>query len=553
MNSTSTAKNKWIYIFFFAVLLLLCTFLVLSWNLSPVHTTFDPENVYELESTWYCETVSEAVSELPHTFPCDENGTTVIYMTLPESSDKLIDCLCFRISQNYIRIWLDDELILEGNEPVRATWLGKAPGSQWILLRLPYDYAGKELRIELSSPYNRYRGLLNPIYLGTRSSLLYFIVSDYLPELIIACMLLLISITLIVFYFICLWKRVSTKQLLLLGIFGILTSIWLIAESRMLQFFTGHLVSWYNASMIALHMLPMPILELIAELPGFPYKRLCRNIRNFQMFYLVMLILLQGAGIADLMEMLTISIILLTIECIVVPLLVFMDYLHNKNSQIRAIATAILMLAIFAIIELIMQLNDTGRYAGDFLRIGVITFYIIISISSIRNAMNIYVESMHSLYYKELSYTDQMTRCQNRRAFVEREAAWQPASPDVMMMADLNHLKTINDTLGHAVGDLYITACADALQDVFGDKGDCFRLGGDEFLFWGNHLTEEELAQLAQQFTDLAEEKCRKISPLCSVATGIAVYTVNDKNISETMKRADHRMYEKKWIMKQHV
>ena len=75
-------------------------------------------------------------------------------------------------------------------------------------------------------------------------------------------------------------------------------------------------------------------------------------------------------------------------------------------------------------------------------------------------------------------------------------------------------------------------------------------MGGDEFLFWGSHISETELADMEQRLIELVHKKCQNLSPHCMVATGMAIYRSTDLSIEETLKRADLHMYENKRRMK---
>jgi GAF domain-containing protein len=89
-------------------------------------------------------------------------------------------------------------------------------------------------------------------------------------------------------------------------------------------------------------------------------------------------------------------------------------------------------------------------------------------------------------HYERLSSTDEMTGLLNRRGFAERTpraiaVAHSEGIPVVLGYLDLNGLKTINDTEGHAAGDAAIVAVAEALRVVGGSASVLGRLGGDEF------------------------------------------------------------------------
>jgi diguanylate cyclase len=85
------------------------------------------------------------------------------------------------------------------------------------------------------------------------------------------------------------------------------------------------------------------------------------------------------------------------------------------------------------------------------------------------------------------SETDPLTRIANRKAFDEylaRSVEMHKAFGDsmVMLIVDVDHFKSVNDTYGHITGDEVLRQIADALIKVFLRKKDFVsRLGGDEF------------------------------------------------------------------------
>lgn len=81
-----------------------------------------------------------------------------------------------------------------------------------------------------------------------------------------------------------------------------------------------------------------------------------------------------------------------------------------------------------------------------------------------------------------LAYFDTLTGLPNRARFNEAiaQATRRPASRFGLMLIDIDHLKAVNDTMGHAVGDRLIEAVGSRLASVVPD-GTAFRIGGDEF------------------------------------------------------------------------
>ena len=86
----------------------------------------------------------------------------------------------------------------------------------------------------------------------------------------------------------------------------------------------------------------------------------------------------------------------------------------------------------------------------------------------------------------ELAQTDALTHLANRRAFMERlggafAETGRGGPPFALLYVDLDHFKDVNDTLGHATGDLLLQQAAERLKGAVRARDLVARFGGDEF------------------------------------------------------------------------
>ncbi|MBO4901333.1 MAG: GGDEF domain-containing protein [Lachnospiraceae bacterium] len=156
-----------------------------------------------------------------------------------------------------------------------------------------------------------------------------------------------------------------------------------------------------------------------------------------------------------------------------------------------------------------------------------------------------------NIKYFELAHFDQMTELLNRTAYEEKITDLKTNMEKIreekkiiILMADLNFLKYLNDNLGHNTGDEAIKNVALIIKETFSDKENCYRIGGDEFciISIGNDKTEFET--MYQKFIDKVEEKNREVDYPFSVAS--AYYIVQDESIDDAMQIVDNMMYENK-------
>ena len=123
-------------------------------------------------------------------------------------------------------------------------------------------------------------------------------------------------------------------------------------------------------------------------------------------------------------------------------------------------------------------------------------------------------------------------------------------SGTMVVVADLNDLKRINDQRGHQKGDEALIFVADALKASFQDKEELYRIGGDEFCALSSRITGKELEDFAASLQKKLEEGETKLGFPVSVAVGWS--REDECGIDLAFRRADFTMYEKKQQMKRH-
>ena len=118
---------------------------------------------------------------------------------------------------------------------------------------------------------------------------------------------------------------------------------------------------------------------------------------------------------------------------------------------------------------------------------------------------------------RELAQTDPLTGLANLRAFRARlddevKRARRYGTPLTAVMADMDHLKPVNDTLGHAAGDRAIAAVAAVIRTELRETDFGARYGGDEFVLLLPHTTADEGRVLAERICSRLKETTLEIS-----------------------------------------
>lgn len=146
-----------------------------------------------------------------------------------------------------------------------------------------------------------------------------------------------------------------------------------------------------------------------------------------------------------------------------------------------------------------------------------------------------------------LSYHDQLTGLYNRRFYDEelRRLDTKRNLPLTIVMGDVNGLKLINDSFGHALGDEVLKKVADIIMKGFRTDDIVARLGGDEFVILLPKTDTYEVEQIIKRITDLAmKEKVGSVD--ISISFGYQTKNKVEDDIQEIFKNAEDYLYKKK-------
>lgn len=154
---------------------------------------------------------------------------------------------------------------------------------------------------------------------------------------------------------------------------------------------------------------------------------------------------------------------------------------------------------------------------------------------------------------RAMSLRDDMTGLYNRRGFsllAEQRLKDDRRSGSTLTMvyADVDNLKSINDSFGHNAGDIALTLCAQALEETFRESDIVARIGGDEFVV----LAEDDTRELAAVAMRLEQELDRRTAASglkfpVSLTIGFAhSRPPHELSLDELLQRADEFMYERK-------
>jgi diguanylate cyclase (GGDEF)-like protein len=160
---------------------------------------------------------------------------------------------------------------------------------------------------------------------------------------------------------------------------------------------------------------------------------------------------------------------------------------------------------------------------------------------------------------KMLAFYDQLTSLPNRRLLIDRlnqalAASARSSKKGALLFLDLDHFKTLNDSLGHDVGDLLLQQVASRLVGCVREGDTVARIGGDEFVLILEDLNEDALAAathteaIAEKILQQLREPFQLGTHVChsTPSIGATLFDEHQFGVDDLLKQADIAMYEAK-------
>jgi diguanylate cyclase (GGDEF)-like protein len=168
-------------------------------------------------------------------------------------------------------------------------------------------------------------------------------------------------------------------------------------------------------------------------------------------------------------------------------------------------------------------------------------FAVMLMCTGVMSAWQARNHARQSTALMEVSRTDPLTGCLNRRGFLERAlaeigSAARCAGQGAVLLLDVDHLKLVNDRQGHAAGDELLRWVVQTLQRTVRPSDAIGRLGGDEFAVLFAGIASADALQSAARITAALGERAP-----CSV--GLASFPIDGTGFEELLRSADGRLY----------
>ncbi|MBO5088008.1 MAG: GGDEF domain-containing protein [Lachnospiraceae bacterium] len=468
--------------------------------------------------------------------------------------------LCFRSKNVFFRVYLDGELIYEPYVPENI-FSTKGPGTSWNYIPISVEDADKQLEFRVTKVYESGTMSFDSICVGEPARAIMDKVEEKLVAFITCILTLFVGFILIIADIPINMRAQKNHELMYLGMFSVSVAAWCLVETNLLQYYLGNARAMQFISCNSLMLISIPMTLYLDAAFGFRKRGAMIFMIGVSFVSYVVAMVLHFTGIADVHETLHFSHVVLIMTAVVLFYTIIRNTFVMSNSTGRNIyrvlrGVGLCGLSVATVIDIIRYYNQHSSDTAMFVRIGLLIFILCFGTSSLEKTVNAVKLGVQTEFVSQLAYRDGLTRIGNRTAFEERLVELEKVKSELdaigIIMFDVNDLKFVNDNFGHRVGDSMLMESAALIEDAFMDQqGDCFRIGGDEFVvvLSGDNVVKryeagiEHFKESMKQF-NLKKDKEFRIS----IAHGFATYNQTDENkpLMTVYQQADMLMYEDK-------
>ena len=447
-----------------------------------------------------------------------------------------------------VRVRLDgEELYYCNQESMDKQDRAKSIGNLYVEVPLGADCLGKELEIEIYPALElggKYQ--LGPVYFGDYGSMMHALFSHDLFRNMVSILTILLGLVVIFFSLVTGYGE-NYRQGVYIGLFALVFSIYRVTESEFnLRMFANPYVL-YLMNIFTFILVPVLIVLFYREkLEGWG-RGFCTSLIHLGIINFIVQSVLHFSGIMDLREMLSCTHLYYIASIIGIFVLILCWKESGKRKKLLYEMIPLILGFSLDAVSYYFKL-DVSYGNADYMAIAIVIWMLIEAVGVWNYSVAVYKNSVRSGYFREMAYQDVLTTTGNRRAYedeVEQVRSGEKSYENLIVVsADINDLKKVNDLQGHLFGDELIRGAAAVLKDLAGEEGLVFRSGGDEFFVFLYDLSLERVEQRLQNLcTNI--KRHNETSPVClGLALGYA--EIQDRNIDSGIRAAEKQMYRDK-------
>ena len=199
------------------------------------------------------------------------------------------------------------------------------------------------------------------------------------------------------------------------------------------------------------------------------------------------------------------------------------------------------------------SLETSKRQITFTLVFSIIFFSVLLLMFRTLSNRNLEAEKENTRTFRNMANTDSMTGVRNKHAYSDTEEYLNHLIREneidklAIIVCDINGLKHVNDTQGHAAGDKLIKDASSMICRYF-THGAVYRIGGDEFVVVLQEKGYDTMHEVLNEINREVEDNISKNEVVISI--GYSELTAEDQLVHDVFERADQMMYKRKQQLK---
>lgn len=527
----------------------------LSFHISTISNS--PTNTIDISGVWTDGSGNPVTLnnfQLSNTNTTQDYGEKIYYTLTDIPSNHVI---MFRCKNLFVNIYINDTLVYEDIRNQHHIY-GKSPGSRWHTIDLNSSINPSTICIEAFACYEDSNGLIDNIYYGETDKVYGTIITNHIISFLVSISLFILGIILLTLCVASRHKKDIFQQFLYLGLAVTFTSCWLITETLLCQLLFAHSEVIHMITYASLLSMPIPF----GLLGVYRFKN---NAKKLSRLYVVLChinilitVPLHISGIYEFhYSLIPITFILLAfLVPIVIGLLIsYANLNQNKKKTIYILIPIFISITACVFVAIIDYLLGWYNNFSNYTQLALLCFIVCLIYFQLRQMVVVLRKGLEADVIHKLALTDSLTGLYNRTAFAEHSEQYlenmiQNFAIGVIQF-DVNNLKTVNDTLGHEKGDHLLQLAAEGLQTSFSERGNCYRMGGDEFLViltGSDPQSDYEIGMRLLQTYCATHNSQPDVEFNLQIAHGFVLG--RNATLSEAIEEADILMYQNKRKLK---
>lgn len=323
--------------------------------------------------------------------------------------------LAFYTVHQYVDVYIDGQSIYR-LQPSEKNRMSKTVGSNWTMIPIYREDAGKEVCVEITPVYESFRNREIDFLIGSELAIYKERLSKDLPQLILGAMAVFVGLVFICVAVYNIFKKHRGKGLAALGLFSVMLGFWRLTDTRFTPFiFPNRPVLLFYISVTLLMIGMVPLIKWLEEYFTKKSRRILEGYCIVAALICLIQLLLQFFGVLDIREMLSVTHILIAIGVMIVIGIAVYERIKYPDKPKMFVGSKLPYICAVGVIGDVVAFYVKGNSSG--LLFSLLAFLLYIVFMGIATMFN-YSEQELQLAEKDRQLAEQERKLTERRISV---------------------------------------------------------------------------------------------------------------------------------------